>query len=225
MKCKSCSTIIDAKLKFALNQNVCPYCGEAIMEDDLKNVISGLTQILSNYNQFKDQIESWLLANYSLISINSESFKDHIPNDIKQSFIDEASIKFKNDVRSNLIVIKDGDNQEKTEVQLKTKEDTSDFFKRAGIKDITEMSQKNTAMSEKNQRLKSVLEKIQNDETEEENESISNEGVPEALERDFEKFESNDSTNLIPTSSKEARDLASLERLVSKSRNAPNFRR
>jgi len=220
MKCKSCGTIIDAKLKFALTQNTCPYCGEAIMEDNLKNIISGLSSILSSYENFKEQVESWLLANYNLVSLSSDKLKELLPEPIKQSFIDEAMNKFKNDVKSNLIVVKDNEiDKEKTEIKLKSEKDSADFFQRAGIKEIP------SKPDEKNRHLKSVLEKIQGETIEEVDSEYQNEDFSETLEEDFKSSESFKNILNSASTTKEARDLAALERLVSKSRNPPSFKR
>lgn len=66
MNCKSCSEVVSPKLKFALQNNSCPFCGGEIVAPELKEIFAELTLIMKDAEPFMQQVEDWLGSNYGL---------------------------------------------------------------------------------------------------------------------------------------------------------------
>src|SRR5690349_16603697 len=100
MQCKSCESQIDPKWKHATEINVCPFCGEAIMDSELRDVFDALREVLISAldSQYSAQIQDWLESNCGLI-LQSE-LKKYLTEDQKKEFIDfgynKAKEEFKN---------------------------------------------------------------------------------------------------------------------------------
>lgn len=104
MKCNSCESEIDPKWRHAIDNNLCPFCGQLIMEESLKNLLSSARSILDELNNsYKNEFIEWAKKNYNLVY-----FEDQ-----KQA---QQAEKIKN-IESN----------------MKT-HNVNDFFKRAEVK-------------------------------------------------------------------------------------------
>jgi hypothetical protein len=66
MKCKTCEEVIPSKFAHAIKTNVCPFCGENIMEEALQNILVELQTLMKAAEPFMEQVEEWLGSNYSL---------------------------------------------------------------------------------------------------------------------------------------------------------------
>jgi len=60
MKCTSCSSEINPKWKHAVDQNLCPFCGQLIMDAALKALLSTLSVTLEKLTEHPDHLEDWL---------------------------------------------------------------------------------------------------------------------------------------------------------------------
>lgn len=60
MKCTSCESEINPKWKHAVDQNLCPFCGQLIMDADLKALLSTLSVTLEKLTSHPDHLEDWL---------------------------------------------------------------------------------------------------------------------------------------------------------------------
>jgi hypothetical protein len=125
MECLSCQVDIDPKWKHAIDNNVCPFCGDHIMPEDLKNNIISLREIFSSFkDKYESQLDDLLFSNYNYVKIDSPRMKQFIPepkiiyksvaNQISEDEVSEASKK------------------DSTTVSIQDPETTSKFFKNAG---------------------------------------------------------------------------------------------
>jgi hypothetical protein len=62
MKCSSCSSIIKKEWKFALTQNVCPCCGQPIMDEEMKDLHFRFTDVMTALVE-KEYLPDWM-SNY-----------------------------------------------------------------------------------------------------------------------------------------------------------------
>lgn len=69
MRCQSCSEEISSKFASAISRNACPYCGDLILSDDLKNVLAELHTVFEMSKEFPDEVGEWLSANYGLVKV------------------------------------------------------------------------------------------------------------------------------------------------------------
>ena len=169
MKCKSCNSEINPKWKHAIDNNICPFCGESIMDEELKKMFSSLRIIMNdliNYN-YVDQLEDWLISNYQFVKIDSPRFTDCISDDILNQLLVSRKVSRQTSKIDNII-----DDSKKYTVKIKTEhgeeevmaektqseDQTNGFFKRAeAIKPNIDGCQ---SASEKTQRLKSLAQQI-----------------------------------------------------------------
>lgn len=65
MNCVSCGSKINPKWRHAVQNNSCPYCGESIMDEELKGLLLTLESTFENLSEnYSDQLDYWLSANY-----------------------------------------------------------------------------------------------------------------------------------------------------------------
>ena len=80
MQCMSCNSEIDPKWKFAIDNNSCPFCGQVILPEDLKELLSSLrSNIDSLMESYSNQLDDWMLSNFNYIKTDSPNIKDYIP--------------------------------------------------------------------------------------------------------------------------------------------------
>lgn len=80
MKCNSCSTDIDPKWRHAIEQNSCPFCGDVILPEELKNLFTTLSTVLNIATAtYSEQLEDWLLSNYEFIKTTSPKLAQLAP--------------------------------------------------------------------------------------------------------------------------------------------------
>ena len=72
MKCKSCNEDVPPKFTHALVANVCPYCGEKIIDEKLQEILGELKISLGDAKDYMDAVEDWLFHNFSLKKIKPE---------------------------------------------------------------------------------------------------------------------------------------------------------
>lgn len=60
MKCTSCESEINPKWKHAVDTNLCPFCGQLIMDAELKALLSTLSLTLDKLSAHPDHLEDWL---------------------------------------------------------------------------------------------------------------------------------------------------------------------
>lgn len=60
MKCTSCSSEINPKWKHAVDTNLCPFCGQSIMDIELKALLSTLSTTLESLKAHPEHLEDWL---------------------------------------------------------------------------------------------------------------------------------------------------------------------
>lgn len=163
MKCISCETEINPKWKHAVDINVCPFCGKYIMEEHLKNLFSSLNKTMEELRKYPDQLNDWILSNYSFIKTDSPNLKNFLPKEVIKELrkeIDNAEFQEK---KQSIVKIKNanGEIEEVVVEKTQSEEKTSGFFERAEVlKGSGKTSNKGKAPVESEQ-PKSVAEKTQ----------------------------------------------------------------
>lgn len=70
--CQSCKEDISSKFTHAISVNVCPMCGNAIMNEKLQNVLGELKVAFDDAKDYMSEVEDWLFSNFSLKKIGSD---------------------------------------------------------------------------------------------------------------------------------------------------------
>jgi hypothetical protein len=134
MKCVSCETEINPKWRHAIEQNVCPYCGDSIMEELLKGLLSTLQDTMDKLGSYSAQLNDWLLSNYGFIKTDALDLKDYVSKevlrDMKREFDHDEF-----DRKKSIIKIKTehGEEEEVLVEQIQSNSKTAGFFERAQV--------------------------------------------------------------------------------------------
>lgn len=160
---------INPQWKHAIDMNVCPFCGQGIMEEHLKNLFFSLRQTMESLQEYPDQLNDWMLSNHSYIRTDSENIHLYMPkeyaDDIRKQYdeqlIEDKKVKDKKAADKKFTVKVKNDKGEEEEViaeRVQSEEETSEFFKRAeAIKPNIEGYK---SPAEKTQRLKAMAQQI-----------------------------------------------------------------
>src|SRR5579885_1184868 len=167
MKCMSCEMEINPKWTHAIDINVCPFCGQGIMEEHLKNLFSSLRQTMEALKDYPDQLNDWMLSNHNYIKTDSPNLKLYMPKEYAEEIRqqrdeeikEEKKVEAKKAADRKSIVkvdIGDGEEQEVLVEKVQSEEKTNSFFKRAeavkpnieGFKSATEKTQHLKAMAQ-----------------------------------------------------------------------------
>lgn len=165
MKCVSCQADVDPKWQHAINNNACPWCGQPIMEEHLKNLLSTLGQTMQQLQNYPAQLNDWLLSNYNYIKTDSPDIKDYLPKDILKELQKQQDDTEFQEKKKSVVKIKlpGGGEQEVVVEQLQSAAKTEGFFERASSmlpppdKDDKDAPK---SVGEKTQHLKAVARQI-----------------------------------------------------------------
>lgn len=174
MKCISCEVEINPKWKHAIDINVCPFCGQGIMEEHLKNLLTSLRETMEKLSEYPDQVNDWMLSNYDYIKTDSPNIINYVPQDtIKDLYKDMKRIddeeKFLEKKRYTVKVKTESGEEEIETEKIQSDERTNDFFKRAEVKLTIDKDENNpsskrgkfSSVSEKTEHLKNLKKQIE----------------------------------------------------------------
>lgn len=99
MKCKFCQGDVPPKFSHAILVNICPLCGEAIMDDELQIALKSLKEAMAAVISYPQEIMDWLKSNYSLQS--EDDVQDKI-NVAVQTAVAAAELKAKEHLHRQL---------------------------------------------------------------------------------------------------------------------------
>jgi len=68
MRCKSCTNEVPPKFSHAIKTNICPFCGEEIMDSELQLALTGLQEAMLAVEEYPDEMHDWLKCNYQLVA-------------------------------------------------------------------------------------------------------------------------------------------------------------
>ena len=161
MKCASCEIEINPQWRHAIDANVCPFCGSAILEEHLKNLLSTISDVMEDLLAYQDQLNDWMLSNHSYIKTNSPDLIYHIPQEmlqVSQKDVDFQKRKEAQDKKFTVKVQTEMGEEEVVVEKVQSEDKTNDFFKRAEAVKPNIEGYKNTM--EKTEHLKRVVQQI-----------------------------------------------------------------
>lgn len=71
MICISCAAVINPEYKFAIQQGVCPGCGQAMYSEETKTLITELKEVLQKMPNDPEGLAGWFASNYEMKKIGS----------------------------------------------------------------------------------------------------------------------------------------------------------
>lgn len=194
MRCISCEVEINPKWAHAIEQNICPFCGAQIMDDNLKESLSSLKNIMSGLSHYNEQLDDWLLYNFNYIKVDSPDLINYVDKDVISEFFNNlkksASDQSFNDRKKHIVKVKTELGEEDVEVEkTQSIEDTNSFFDRAEVK-----KNKFSSVSEKTEHLKALKKQIE----ETGSSSVINEsGLSDMIESELNDVDSGDYQSLV----------------------------
>ncbi len=173
MECISCQTEINPKWTHAVQSNICPFCGESILQNELVSLLSSLRANLDALAPFQEQLNDWLLSNFSYIKTDSPHLMNYLPSQVLEELTsnirkNEDLSKFKDGKKFTVKVKTDLGEEEIVAEKIQSDKITNDFFKRAEVKLNNEDAsgpKKFSSVSEKQEHLRNLANKIKNGET------------------------------------------------------------
>jgi len=77
MKCKHCTSEVDPKWTFAIKQNICPFCGDSILDQQLVDGLVSLDQLILSLSPYKEDIVEFLklkLIDFNCLILTNEEY-------------------------------------------------------------------------------------------------------------------------------------------------------
>ena len=161
MKCITCEVEINPKWKHAIELNNCPFCGQAIVDEQLRDLFSSLRETMEQLSPYQDQLNDWLLSNHSYIKTDSEDLISYVPKELMKDFVKNNSEKDFQERKNKKFTVKvatETGEQEVSVEKIQSEERTNEFYKRAeAVKPNIEGF---SSVSEKTQHLKALAQQI-----------------------------------------------------------------
>lgn len=145
----SCQSEINPKWKHAVNNNSCPFCGDNILPEELKELLSSLEHTINELKEkYSNQLDDWMLSNYNYISTENDKLINYVPkhkliNKVKSSAVKETSEE-DSGVDENL----ESSIDEGKVTSVQDSSVTEQFFKAAGVSKSIERTQELKKMAE-----------------------------------------------------------------------------
>lgn len=134
MKCISCEVEINPKWKHAVEINVCPFCGQHILEEHLKNLLTSLAETMAKLQSYPEQVNDWLLSNYNYIKTDSLDLPNYLPRELLKQLKKEEDERDFQERKKFTVKVKTEQGEEDIEAEtLQSEDKTSEFFKRAEV--------------------------------------------------------------------------------------------
>ena len=134
MKCMSCKSEINPQWRHAIDANICPFCGQNVMEENLKELFSNLRATMDELQNYSEQLDDWMLSNYEFIKTNSPNLIKFVPKEQLKSAEVSKSKHQADEVENAKFMVKvqtEHGEQEILSEKIQTEERTNAFFKRA----------------------------------------------------------------------------------------------
>jgi len=134
MECISCKVEINPKWTHAIDINICPFCGEGIMEEHLKNLLTSLRETMLKLKDYPDQVNDWMLSNFNFIKTDSPKLPDFLPEEyVRELKKVEAEKDFVERKQFIVKVKTEAGEEDILAEKIQTEDKTNDFFKRAEV--------------------------------------------------------------------------------------------
>lgn len=143
MKCKSCESEINPKWKFAVKNNICPFCGESVMDGELIKLLADLDNTISSLStNYSNELNDWMLLNFNFIKTDSPNLTKYVKSNIhKQQNVRALKEEYEDEDEEDKVVNTSGT-------------DFNQFVENAGA--AGEFS----SLKERNEHIKKLAEKI-----------------------------------------------------------------
>jgi hypothetical protein len=137
MKCISCEIEVNPKWKHAIDRNICPFCGQSIMEELLKGLLSTLQDTMEKLQSYSDQVDDWLLSNYNYVKTDDPALVSYVPQEVLKELLKALRKDLDQDdferKKTTIKVKIDDEEKEVVTEKIQSNSRTAGFFERAEI--------------------------------------------------------------------------------------------
>lgn len=129
MKCMSCQSDINPKWKHAIDTNLCPCCGNTIMEEEVKKLLAALSDSMEGLSKHPEYLNDWLLSRFNFVPATQVQDLEKQVEELKKKAFSATAVKIKEQAqaRAEEPVV----DSESTTVAVQDEQVTSEFFKRS----------------------------------------------------------------------------------------------
>lgn len=148
MKCKSCTGEVPSKFTHAILVNICPLCGEVIMDSELQAALKDLKAAMGAVDSYSQEIFDWLKSNYNLYTSTDLEEKvqaavNAVTEDFNKKFEGMKALKLPAKVEATKEVSVenvelDANGNQISGPTIQTSEQTNKFFKNAEANKIVD---------------------------------------------------------------------------------------
>lgn len=133
MKCITCETEINPKWKHAIDINVCPFCGQHIMEEHLKNCLTSLAEAMDDMQKYPEQLNDWMRSN-NYVRTDSPDLIQYLPKEALKELKKVQDDKDFQEKKKFTVKVQTENGVEEIQAEkIQSEERTSEFFKRAEV--------------------------------------------------------------------------------------------
>jgi hypothetical protein len=131
MKCKSCQGEVPPKFTHAILMNMCPLCGEVIMDEELQVSLKALKEAMNAVKAYPAEIFDWLKSNFNLVTQEELNAKVKEAEEKVLRSRPAAPVSAKIIAEKTEEVQLDGDGNQISGPSLQQADQTNKFFKNA----------------------------------------------------------------------------------------------
>jgi hypothetical protein len=144
--------------------NVCPYCGQSILDEHLKNLLSSLRETMTKLQDYPEQLSDWLLSNYNFIKTDSPNLTNYLSKETLKEFArieNDKDFQSRKDNHKFTVKVKTENGEEDVSVEkIQSDEKTGDFFARAQDRKRGDPVNVLNSIAEKTSKLKTYAAQI-----------------------------------------------------------------
>jgi Zn-finger nucleic acid-binding protein len=156
MKCKSCELEINPQWKHAIETNICPFCGQSIMDAKLKDLLGLLQTTLDELKEYPDELNDWMLSNHNFIKTDSTLLPNYLPEDYVRPRRKQPEVEGQ---KYTVKVKTESGEEEVVAEKIQSEKTTNEFFKRA---EVLRKRDNVGSVSEKTNRIRAMAQQIKN---------------------------------------------------------------
>ena len=164
MNCNSCKEEVSTKFRHSLESNICPFCGNGIMDENLKDLLSTLRATMEELSEYPEQLNDWMLSNHNYIKTDADNLVSFVPQELLKTFSKNVQKESDEDFQERKgkkfkVKVTTENGEQEVEVQkIQSQERNDAFFKRAEA--VKPNIDGFSSALEKTQHLKSIAQKI-----------------------------------------------------------------
>jgi hypothetical protein len=232
----SCQSDVNPKWKYAIDTNLCPCCGKIIMQEEIKKLLTTLSDSIEGLLKYPEYLDDWLFLRFNFVPASKIQILEKQIEELKlklsaNRISDKDCIESVNKINNEVNEVSEDSTDsvdkkqvnESTLISVQNEQITNEFFKRSNADKIVKNSKniKDLVSRIKNSSIQDTMENSSNITEYIEPEITSSLDTPDDLDHipDSVLAFANDTKDFV-SSGYNKKDLDKLRELQEKSRGA-----